>query len=416
VSDDPVGWLYGLQSHGIKLGLDGIRALLALLGHPEASFPAILVGGTNGKGSAAAMLEAMLRAHGRRVGLTTSPHLVRPEERIRIDGRDVSEEELGALLERVRDACRRGLADGSLAAHPSFFEVITAVALLGFSDAKVDAAVLEVGLGGRLDATNATDPVASAIVSIDLDHVATLGGTLAAIAAEKVGIARAGRPLVSGVTQEEALSVIRARCREIGAILLAAPPLPSGLVPPLPGAHQRGNAAVAVATLTAAAGALGLTVREVAVREGLASTRWPGRLQRIPGAPEILVDGAHNPAGSRALAEFLSGMRGPRPVLLFASMQDKDVEGLVSPLLPHVGAIVATAPRVARALPPEDLAARIAAAGGQAEAAATPKAALERARALAGPAGLVVVAGSLYLVGEVLAIVEGREARGPVAM
>ena len=261
MSDDPVGWLYGLQSHGIKLGLDGIRALLALLEHPEASFPAILVGGTNGKGSAAAMLEAMLRAHGRRVGLTTSPHLVRPEERIRIEGRDVSDEELGALLDRVRDSCGRGLEDGSLAAHPSFFEVITAAALLGFRDAQVDAVVLEVGLGGRLDATNATDPVASAIVSIDLDHVATLGGTLAAIAAEKVEIARAGRPLVSGVTQEEALAVIRARCREIGAVLVPALPLPMGLVAPLPGAHQRSNAAVAVATLSAAAGALDLTVR-----------------------------------------------------------------------------------------------------------------------------------------------------------
>jgi dihydrofolate synthase/folylpolyglutamate synthase len=416
VSDDPVDWLYGLQSHGIKLGLDGIRALLALLEHPHASFPAILVGGTNGKGSTAAMLEAMLRAHGRRVGMTTSPHLVRPEERVRIDGRDVSEHELGALLERVRDACRRGLADGSLAAHPSFFEVITAAALVGFRDAKVDAAVLEVGLGGRLDATNATDPVASAIVSIDLDHVATLGGTLAAIAAEKVEIARAGRPLVSGVTQEEALSVLRARCREIGAILVPAPSLPSGLAPPLPGAHQRGNAAVAVATLRAASPALGLEVREGAVREGLASTRWPGRLQRIAGAPEIILDGAHNPAGARALAEFLSGMRGPRPVLLLASMQDKDIEGLVAPLLPHVATVVATAPRVARALPPEDLAARIESAGGHAEAAATPRGALERARALAGPSGLVVVAGSLYLVGEILAIVEGREARGPVAM
>jgi dihydrofolate synthase/folylpolyglutamate synthase len=130
VSDDPVGWLYGLQSHGIKLGLDGIRALLALLDHPEASFPAILVGGTNGKGSAAAMLDAMLRAHGLRTGLTTSPHLVCPEERIRADGRDVSEGDLGALLDRVRDACRRGLADGSLLAHPSFFEVITAAALI----------------------------------------------------------------------------------------------------------------------------------------------------------------------------------------------------------------------------------------------------------------------------------------------
>jgi dihydrofolate synthase/folylpolyglutamate synthase len=416
VSDDPVDWLYGLQSHGIKLGLDGIRALLALLDRPEHAFPTILVGGTNGKGSVAAMLDAMLRAHGYRVGLTTSPHLVGPEERIRIDGRDVTAHELSRLLERVRAACRRGLDDGSLLAHPSFFEVITAAALSGFEEAGVDVAVLEVGLGGRLDATNATEPVVSVLVTIDLDHVATLGSTLAAIAGEKVAIARAGCPLVSGVTQEEALAVMREHCDAIGARLVATPALPPGLEPPLPGDHQRHNAAVAVAALSEAARVLGFSIRDDAVRAGLAATRWPGRLQLVAGSPSLLLDGAHNPAGSEALARHLASAGGPRPVLVFAAMQDKDVAGLIGPLLPHVGTVVATAPAVARALPPPELAARIASAGGHAEAAATSREALERARALAGPEGCVVVAGSLYLVGEVLAIVEGREARGPVAM
>ncbi|HVQ34783.1 MAG TPA: folylpolyglutamate synthase/dihydrofolate synthase family protein [Candidatus Bathyarchaeia archaeon] len=416
MSDDPVDWLYGLQSHGIKLGLDGIRALLALLDRPERAFPTILVGGTNGKGSVAAMLDALLRAHGRRTGLTTSPHLVGPEERIRIDGRDVTSGELARLLDRVRTTCRRGLADGSLSAHPSFFEVITAAALAGFQEAGVDVAVLEVGLGGRLDATNATEPVVSVIVTVDLDHVATLGPTLAAIAGEKAAIARAGCPLVSGVSHEEALAVIRRRCDEIGARFVAAPPLSSGLEPPLPGEHQRHNAAVAVAALSEASRALGFSRRDDAVRSGLAATRWPGRLQLVAGAPSLLLDGAHNPAGSEALARHLASSGGARPVLVFAAMQDKDVPGLIGPLLPHVATVVATAPAVARALPPVELAARIVAAGGRAEAAATSREALERARALAGPEGRVVVAGSLYLVGEVLAIVEGREARGPVAM
>ena len=414
--DDPVDWLYGLQSHGIKLGLTGIRSLLSLLGDPQRAFPAILVGGTNGKGSVAAMLEAMLRAHGRRVGLTTSPHLVGPEERIRLDGFDVSESELARLLVSVRETCRRGLEAGRLETHPSFFEVVTAIACAAFRDARVDVAVLEVGLGGRLDATNAVDPIASAIVTIDLDHVATLGGTLAAIAEEKVGIARPGRPLVTGVRQEEALAVLRARCAAIGAPLVEAPPLAADVGVPLAGDHQRHNAAVAVATLRTVAGALGLTVEDERVRAGLLATRWAGRLQRIEGPPALLLDGAHNPAGARALGAHLAGLAGPPPVLVFAAMQDKDVEGLVTPLLRHVGTVVATAPDVQRALGPVELAARVARAGGRAEAAATPEAALQRARSLAGPHGLVVVAGSLYLVGSVLALVSGRRARGPVAM
>jgi len=414
--DDPIGWLYGLQSHGIKLGLTGIRSLLAILRDPQRSFPAILVGGTNGKGSVAAMLDGLLRAHGRRVGLTTSPHLIRPEERIRIDGADVSEAELERLLVAVREGCRLGLASGALETHPSFFEVVTATACTAFRDARVDVAVLEVGLGGRLDATNAVDPVVSAIVTIDLDHVATLGATLAAIAEEKAGIARAGRPLVTGVRQEEALAVLKARCARLAAPLVEAPPLPDDFDVPLAGDHQRENAAVAVATLRASSGPLGLIVRDDRVREGLAATRWPGRLQRIEGSPALLLDGAHNPAGARALGAHLAGLGGPPPVLVFAAMQDKDVEGLVAPLLPHVGTVVATAPEVGRALPPEELAARIAGAGGRAEAAATPEIALTRARDLAGPRGLVVVAGSLYLVGAILTIVSGRPARGPVAM
>ncbi len=420
--DDPVIWLYGLQTFGVKLGLEGIRALLDLLDRPQGAFPSILVGGTNGKGSVAAMLDAMLLAHGRRTGLYTSPHLVRPNERIRIGGRDIGSADLDRTLDLVRAACERGLSSGALRAHPSFFEVMTAAAMTAFRDARVDAAVLEVGLGGRLDATNAMDPLVSAIVTVDLDHVATLGGTLAAIAGEKAGIVRAGRVLVSGVTQPEALAVLRERCAASNATFLdarAAAGRHDDLRLPLAGAHQRDNARVAVATLEAFAAATGFAVDPATVRRGLAAVRWPGRLQLVPGRPPVLLDGAHNPQGASALAAELAARAAagqPRPVLVFAAMKDKDVPGLIAPLLPHVARVIATWPGVDRAAEPESLAATIRSAGGEAEAAPGPAQALARARELAGRDGLVLVAGSLYLVGAVLALLEGRDAPGPVPM
>ena len=418
MTNDPVAWLYGLQSHGVKLGLDGIRALLALLDHPEHAFPSALVGGTNGKGSVSAMLDAMLRAAGRRTGLYTSPHLVRPNERIRIAGEDIATPELRGVLETVRDACARGLAGGSLAAHPSFFEVMTACALCAFRDAKVDAVVLEVGLGGRLDATNATEPLASAIVTVSLDHVGTLGTTLAAIAREKAGIARAGRPLVSGASQPEVVAVLRRRCDELGATFIDArtTELPTGVKLSLDGEHQRDNARVAVATFDAFARAIDLPADPRTARQSLGTVRWPGRLQRIEGAPALLLDGAHNVAGAEALAAHLARSDGPKPVLLFAAMADKDIAGILAPLAPHVAGVVTTTPGVLRAADSLALAAAARAQGLVAEAEPEPARALERARALAGPRGLVLVSGSLYLVGEVATILEGRATPGPVAL
>ena len=418
MSDDPVDWLYALQSHGIKLGLDGIRGLLGLLGHPQDGLTTILVGGTNGKGSVAAMLAAMLQAHGRTTGLYTSPHLVRPEERVRLGDADIARRALETHLLAIRDACARGLGSGALAAHPSFFEVVTAAGLLAFREARVEVAVLEVGLGGRLDATNVTSPVVSAIVTVDLDHVATLGATLPAIAREKAAIARRSRPLVSGVAQPEAVTAIRRSCEEIGAIFVDAShtPLPDDVRVPLEGGHQRENAAVALRVLEEFARGAGFRVDPRAVALGLSRTRWPGRLQLVPGSPPLLLDGAHNPAGAQALAAHLAARGGPRPVLLFAAMEDKDVAGLVGPLAARVERAVAVRPDVSRAMDALRLAERVRDAGLPAEAAATPAAGLARARALAGPDGLVLVAGSLYLVGAVLGLLDGREAPGPVAM
>ena len=418
MTNDPVSWLYGLQSHGIKLGLDGIRTLLARLDHPERACPSALVGGTNGKGSVAAMLDAMLAASGIRAGLYTSPHLARPNERIRIAAEDVATSELHRVLEVVRAACERGLAVGSLAAHPSFFEVMTAAALCAFRDAGLDAAVLEVGLGGRLDATNATDPLVSAIVTVSLDHVSTLGTTLEAIALEKAGIIRAGRPLVSGVTQREALAALHARCDELGATFVDArkTQLPSGVRLTLDGDHQRANARVAAATFEAFSRALGRAPVPQAIRCGLETTRWPGRMQLIPGAPPILLDGAHNAAGAEALAAHLALRGGPKPVLLFAAMADKDIAGILAPLAPHVASVVATKPDVLRAAESRDVAAAARALGLPAEAEPETARALEEARSLAGPSGLVLVAGSLYLVGAVVGLLQGGASPGPVSM
>lgn len=416
--NDPIAWLYGLQSHGVKLGLDGIRTLLALLDHPERAYPSMLVGGTNGKGSVAAMLDAILGATSRRTGLYTSPHLVRPNERIRVAGEDLATPEFHRVLGIVRAACERGLAEDKLAAHPSFFEVMTAAALCAFRDAGVDVAVLEVGLGGRLDATNATEPLASAIVTVSLDHLETLGATLEAIALEKAGIVRAGRPLVSGVAQPDVVAVLRARCDAVGATYIdaRATKLPSGVRLSLDGTHQRDNARVALATFEAFSRELGDATDSRAMRHGLETARWPGRLQLIAGAPSILLDGAHNVAGAEALAAHLALRGGPRPVLLFAAMADKDISGILGPLVPHVASVVTTQPGVARAADSKDVAAAARALGLPAGAEPDPARALEKARALAGPGGLVLVAGSLYLVGAVTALLEGGTPPGPVSM
>jgi dihydrofolate synthase/folylpolyglutamate synthase len=418
VTNDPVAWLYGLQSHGIKLGLDGIRTLLTLLDHPERAYPSMLVGGTNGKGSVAAMLDAMLAASGHRAGLYTSPHLVRPNERIRIAGEDVAEVELHRLLTLVRAACERGLAEGRLDAHPSFFEVMTAAALCAFRDAGIDVAVLEVGLGGRLDATNATEPIVSAIVTVSLDHVGTLGTTLEAIALEKSGIIRTGRPLVSGVVQRDVVEVLRARCDALGTSFVDArlTQLPSGVRLALDGNHQRGNARVAVATFEAFCAESRRAIDPKAIRHGLETVRWSGRLQWIPGSPSMLLDGAHNAAGAEALAAHLALRGGPKPVLLCSAMADKDVAGILSPLAAHVASVVATKPAVLRAAESSDVAAVAAGLGIPVTAEAVPARALALARDLAGPGGVVLVAGSLYLVGTVVALLSADRLPGPVSL
>jgi dihydrofolate synthase/folylpolyglutamate synthase len=425
---------------GMKFGLETMRALVAEMGHPEHAYPSLLVAGTNGKGSVAAYCDAALRASGLRTGRYTSPHLVRVNERITVDGREITDHDFAIAVRAVRDAAERLVRRGVLEAHPTFFEVTTAAAFAHFRRQRVDVAVLEAGLGGRLDATNVVEPVASAIVSIDFDHEVYLGRTLAAIAGEKAGVLREGRPSVIGPLADEARGAVRARARAIGARVVEArrgarvvrrnggeaasrrsvladtfdlhtPTTHYERLQPLPGAHQRDNLLVAIRLLEEAKRA-SLPVDLRRVSRAVAGTRWPGRLEWVPGHPPLLLDGAHNLAGARALAGYLAG--GPAIVLVFGAMSDKDVRGLAGELFPLAAAIVLTRPRIARAATPDELARRAGRLAARAHRQPSVARALALARRLArahGPMTTVVVAGSLYLVGAVKAALERESAR-----
>ncbi len=418
---------------GIKFGLDTMRALVEEMGHPERAYPSLLIAGTNGKGSVAAYCDAALRASGLRSGRYTSPHLVRVNERITVNGRATSDPAFGVAVRAVRDAADRLVRRGAIDAHPTFFEVRTAAAFEHFRRSHVEVAVLEVGLGGRLDATNVAEPLASAIVSIDFDHEVYLGRTLRAIALEKAGVMRVGRPVVTGPLPPEARAALVSRAGEMGARLVDATSgtrLLSGAAEtrdrniewldletpvrrydrlrPLPGRHQRDNLLVAVRLLEEAR-AEGLAVDLGGVPGAVSHTRWPGRLERVPGQPPLLLDGAHNPAGARALAAYLRD--GPPFVLVFGAMTDKDVRGIARELFPLASEIVLTRPRVSRAAAPDELARRAGRLARHAHRQASVGRALGLARGLArtrGRRAIVVVAGSLYLVGAVKAILARR--------
>jgi dihydrofolate synthase/folylpolyglutamate synthase len=401
---------------GKKFGLNTIRALVRELGHPELAYPTLLVAGTNGKGSVAAYADAALRASGLRVGIYTSPHLVRVHERIAVGGRRIGERELDTAIGEVRAAADRLVATGVVHAHPTFFEALTAAAFLHFRTRRVDVAVLEVGLGGRLDATNVSDPLASAIVSIDLDHQAFLGRTLGRIAREKAGVLRRGRATILGPLSASARRAVETVAARVGATLVVAPDgttvrsVRPGLeietparryagLRPLPGSHQVENLLVALRLLEAAHRA-GLPVDFDAIARGINRTRWPGRLQWVPGRPRLLLDGAHNPAGARALAAYLERLEPV--VLVFGVMRDKDIAGMAAALFPLAREVVLTRPAVRRAASPAEIARRVGRAARRAHRRRDPKLALRLARRLAGPSGTVVVAGSLYLVGAVI--------------
>ena len=427
---------------GIRLGLGRTRALLGALGDPQLAVRGALVAGTNGKGSVLALAGAALGAAGYRVGQTPKPHLVSYRERVMVDGRPIPAPDLVRLVERVLVAAERTERRAGPATE---FELLTAVVFAWFAEAGIDVALVEVGLGGRLDATHAWDGGVAVVTNVDLDHTDRLGTTIREIAREKAAIIERGDVAVTGATGE-ALEVVRRRARRVAAPLTVAPPAPvldldrdgfDALVGRLGrtrvglrGRHQAANVAVADALLDALAKAGIATVPPGARRTGYASARWPGRLELVEaGAREILLDGAHNPAGAATLAAalddllpFLHGGSDPHPppvTLLTAAMTDKDVDGMIRALATtrwvRDGRVICTEVAGGRAMPAAELARRWSAHLGAGRAHAVPDTAAALERALDGPEGPVVVAGSLYLVGAVREIlVDDPLLRDPV--
>jgi dihydrofolate synthase/folylpolyglutamate synthase len=411
-------YLFSLEQIGIKLGLDQIRALVDGLGHPERAFRSIVVAGTNGKGSVTAMIERGLRAAGYRTGRYTSPHLIHIEERFAVSGEPIDATTFERAAGRVREAATR------LAAPPTFFEATTALAFDVFREAGVEIAVLEVGLGGRLDATNAVDATAAVVTAIDLDHQEYLGHTIELIAAEKAAVIKPGALAILADNPPAAEAVVRARCEAVGARLVHARDgvhvtadmyqraIRLNLTTPrdrydatlgLRGRHQVQNAIAAVRLLEEMTAAGLATIPAAAIRSGLEDVVWPARLEAANWrGHEVLLDGAHNPAGARALQSYLAEAYGRRLPIVMAIMREKSVDEMVAALAPSASHFVCTAPATLRAVPPSDLlvAVRRTAPGIPAEAVAGPIDALARAVGYGSPA---VVAGSLYLAGEIRA-------------
>ncbi len=400
----------------MKLGLAAIDAVCERLGRPERRVPSLLVAGTNGKGSTAATLAAIATEAGLLAGLYTSPHLMDVTERIRAGPEDITPRELDAALGEVFAA-----ADRAPAIPVTYFEAMTAAAFVVFARHRVDVAILEVGLGGRLDATNVAPASLSVVTSISLDHMEELGGTISAIASEKAGVFRAGRPALTASALPDARRAFRAAADRAGAALhempvearaepqeislcgtrfrLATPVRHYALATPLLGEHQAANAAVAVR----AAELFWPAIDPEAVRRGVASVRWPGRLERfVARGRTVFLDGCHNPEGAGALARFLAAT-GTHPDLVFGAMADKDVEAMAAALgrLPRRLVVVPVAS--ARAASPEELARRFRASRPDARPVSSLTAALEELLAVPS-AEPIIVAGSLYLVGEARAL------------
>ena len=408
-----------------KFGLQNITILCAALGNPHRAVRCAHIAGTNGKGSTAAMLESIARVAGLRTGLYTSPHLERVNERIRINGEDVSDPDFADAWTRVHSAIESLMASGALTAHPTYFECVTAMAFLIFAEKKLDLAVYEVGLGGRLDSTNIVMPEVAVITSIDFDHESFLGHTIREIAAEKAGIIKAGISVASAAERPEARTVIAERCREVGAQLaeidtlyrvrfthsvggrypaLAMPRAGSGptlsVVPSLPGRFQIRNA-LAAATAARILNQRGFAITDEAIEQGIRDVQWPGRLEKLSDHPAIYLDGTHNPAGARELVKFWQeNFDGRRIFLVYGTVRDKAVDEIAGLLFPRAESVVLTAPRQPRAISAQVLAEMTAHLAVNAVVEPDPQLALECAIEVAGPNDAVFATGSLYLVGE----------------
>lgn len=407
-------WLYDLQVFGIKLGLSSTEALLDRLGNPQRSFPSVHLAGTNGKGSTAAMMAAVLREAGLKVGFYSSPHLVNMRERFLINGRMPTRESLAGVMAEVRAVCEDS-------EPPTFFEYTTALAFEYFAREKVDIAIIETGMGGRLDATNVLAPEVTLIQDIGLEHTEHLGTTLRQIAWEKAGIIKPDTPVISAASGRVPREVVEARAAELNAPLfrlgrdLAARwtsrglhyrgldmVLP-GLEPGLIGRHQGRNAAMALAGLEILARRGGPVVPEDVIRRGLARVRWPGRLQVVEGSPRLLLDGAHNPAACRVMARAMTDIDFNRAIVVLGSMSDKDHRQVLAAIDPLADELILTRAAYERSATPQMLARAADGLGLEYTLENDLMAAIDLARSRAGEGDLVVITGSLFIVGEALA-------------
>ncbi len=428
------------QTPSHKFDLAHMRVLLAAMDHPERRFPSVLIAGTNGKGSTAATLASILRVSGLKTGLYTSPHLVRINERIRVNGNEIGDDDFAELHGKIDRIAEKLVEEAELPWHPSFFEMMTAIAFEYFAREKVELAVLEVGMGGRLDATNVVEPRVSVITDISLDHQKFLGNTVGEIAREKVGIIRPGGAVVTLPQQPEANEVIGNTILDMGArgvnaVPYVPPVSPASaqyLVPsskagfvyhyplavlgeeilvesPLVGRHQLRNLALAIAAAVELnqQGFSGITAKSIGT--GLRETRWPGRFQVIgarPGWPEMVIDVAHNPAGAWALRSCLSERYEGRPLIfVFGAMRDKAISEMTEILFPLAERVIATRPENPRAASPEEIQQAAARTGVEIESVEDVASAVERARTLASKGEVVVITGSIYLVGEVMRLI-----------
>lgn len=412
----------------MKPGLGRITALLGALGNPQDSFAAVHVAGTNGKGSVATLIAETLDAAGFGVGRFTSPHLRKFNERIVIRGAPLSDTALAAALDKVEAAASSLPAE---LGEPTFFEVATAAGFTAFRDAGIKLAVVEVGLGGRLDATNVITPLVSVITSIGLEHCEYLGDTLAAIAREKGGIIKRGRPVVLGPLEEEAHAALVSIARENGAPLIDSPSVVTSALSSasldgltlrlssserdlgkvklgLVGAYQAQNAATALAAIDVLSSVLGIEMPDDAIREGFSNAHWPGRFDLVSKDPPIIIDGAHNPHAIRALRQSLKAIKFKGPIALVTGFcADKDVSSAIRLLAPVAKRAWAVATPTPRTLPPEECAVLLRAAGLETGLSELPRALMEAKQWARENSGMVLVCGSLYLAGEALSLIEG---------
>jgi dihydrofolate synthase/folylpolyglutamate synthase len=432
--------LFAMRTHGIKPGLEIAEALAKSLGNPERSFAAIHVAGSNGKGSVCAMLDSILRAAGLKVGLYTSPHLVRFNERIRVNGELITDGELAELFEGIEPQAERVTREHG-GREVTFFEFTTALAFEYFRRKRVQVSVVEVGMGGRLDATNIVLPALSVVTRISLDHTQYLGTTVAEIAGEKAGIIKGGRPVVCGAMSEEAATVIRETAMRRGAPLVEAMERVSvrrvsqgfdgqklsitgggaeyGTVTlGLLGRHQIENCATVVATVEALGEYSPIVIPAETVRKGLAAAVWPGRLQVLSQDPPILLDGAHNPDGARVLGVALKELCKRRKVgLIWGMCEDKDALGFAKALGGQIHRCWTVPIATERSLSPERLARIAQTEGWETQASLLDMAMVEARDWAIREGGMVCIAGSLFLAGEVLGVAgKGRGERDVMAM